>query len=71
MKPTLLLSDEAETTRLMLKDIPPVRDTKAHERCNCDRWGHPCPGCVNPDIVPARRLQFHHQSNSEITKWNT
>jgi hypothetical protein len=56
MKPTLLLSDEAETTRLMLKDVAfdqlPVRDTEAHAGCNCDRWGHPCPGCVNPDIVP-------------------
>ena len=56
MKPTLLLSDETETNRLMLKDVPfdelPVRDTEAHMGCNCDRWGHPCPGCVNSDIVP-------------------
>ena len=56
MKPTLLLSDEAKKTRLMLKDGAfaelPVRDTEAHLGCNCDRWGHPCPGCVNRDIVP-------------------
>jgi hypothetical protein len=56
MKPTLLLSDEAETTRLMLKDVAfdelPERDAEAHAGCNCDRRGHPCPGCVNPDIVP-------------------
>ena len=55
MKPTFLLSDETETTRLMLKDVPfdelPVRDTEAHVGCNCDRWGHPCAGCVNHDIV--------------------
>ena len=55
MKPTLLLSDEAETTRLMLKDVTfdelPVRDIEAHVGCNCDRWGHPCLGCVNPDVV--------------------
>src|SRR5262249_867284 len=55
MKTTLLLSDETETTRLMLKDVRfdelPVRDTEAHMSCNCDRWGHPCPGCVNRDIV--------------------
>jgi len=54
MKPILLLSDEAETTRLMLKEVAfgelPVRDTEAHVGCNCDRWGHPCPECVNPDI---------------------
>jgi hypothetical protein len=57
MKPTLLLSDEIETTRLMLKDVPfdelPVRDTAGHVGCNCDRWGHPCPGCTNRDIVPS------------------
>jgi len=57
MKPTLLLSDEAETTRLMLKDGPfeesAVRDTEAHLGCNCDRWGHPCPGCTNRDFVPS------------------
>lgn len=56
MKATLLLSDEAETTKLMLQDVAVdellIRDTEAHVGCNCDRWGHPCPGCVNPDIVP-------------------
>jgi hypothetical protein len=57
MKPTLLLSDEAETTRLMLKDVAfaelPVGDIEPHVGCNCDRWGHPCPGCVNHDTAPA------------------
>jgi hypothetical protein len=75
MKRTLLLSDEAETTRLMLKDVAfgglPVRETKAHASCNCDRWGHPCPGCINPDIVPGAETSASHQSNREITKWNT
>ena len=56
MKPTLLLSDGAETTRLMLKDVAfgklRVRNTETHVRCNCDRWGHPCSGCVAHDIVP-------------------
>jgi hypothetical protein len=56
MKTTLLLTDEAETTRLMLKniafDVLPLRDAEAHADCNCDRWGHPCPGCVNRDVVP-------------------
>jgi len=43
---TLLLTDEAQTTKLMLKDVAfdqlPVRDTDSHASCNCDRWGHPC-----------------------------
>ena len=55
MKATLL-TEKTKTTRLMLKDVAfdelPVRDTGAHAGCKCDRWGHPCPGCVNHDIVP-------------------
>jgi len=56
MKTTLLLTDETETARLMLKNIAfdklPLRHAEAHAGCNCDRWGHPCPGCVNRDVVP-------------------
>jgi hypothetical protein len=56
MKNTLLLTNELETTRLMLKDVAfdelLVRDTEARAGCNCDRWGHPCPGCVDREIVP-------------------
>ena len=72
MKPTLLLSDEAEITRLMLKDVAPVSETEVHVGCNCDRWGHPCPGCVNRDIVPGTETPVSSPvTNSEITKWNT
>lgn len=74
MKTTLLLADEAETTRLMLKDIAfeqsPVRETNAHAGCNCDRWGHPCAGCVNR-VISNAETPVHHQSQSEIPKWNT
>ena len=56
MKTTLLLTDETETARLMLKNIAfdelPMRDAEAHAGCNCDRWGHPCPRCVNRGVVP-------------------
>ena len=75
MKNTLLLTNEAETTRLMLNDVAfaelPVRDTETQAGRNCDRWGHPCPGCVNRDIVPIPETSTHHQSNNEITQWNT
>lgn len=56
MKTTLLLTDEAETTRLMLEDLAfdelALRHTEARAGCNCDRWGHPCSGCVERDIAP-------------------
>jgi hypothetical protein len=49
MKATLLLNDEPETARLMLKGVAfdpvKVRETEAVAGCNCDRWGHPCPSC--------------------------
>lgn len=52
MKRALLLTDETETTKLMLKDVAfddvPVRDSEAHASGNCDRWGHPCPGSRPP-----------------------
>ncbi len=50
MKATLLLSDEPETVRLMLKEITSggvaVRQNEARAGCNCDRWGHPCVGSL-------------------------
>jgi hypothetical protein len=75
MKSTLLLTDEPETTGLMLKDVAfdelSVRTPRRTAGCNCDRWGHPRLGCVDATSHPKLRLRFHHQSNSEITKWNT
>ena len=50
MKPTLLLNDEPETVRLMLEEVTSggvaVRESEARAGCNCDRWGHPCAGCL-------------------------
>ena len=49
MKQTLLLNDDLETVRPTLKDVTSggvaVRESEDHAGCNCDRWGHPCPGC--------------------------
>jgi hypothetical protein len=56
MKPTLLLNDEPEIVRLILEEVTSdgmaVRENEARAGCNCDRWGHPCSGCVDRDIVP-------------------
>jgi hypothetical protein len=52
MKPILLLSDEPETVRLMLEEVASggvaVCESEARAGCNCDRWGHPRAGCLNP-----------------------
>ncbi|HEU4771562.1 MAG TPA: hypothetical protein VFS68_05340 [Candidatus Udaeobacter sp.] len=54
MKATLLLNDESETAGLILKGVAfdpvKVRETKAVAGCNCDRWGHPCPGCAEREV---------------------
>ena len=56
MKTTLLLNDEPETARLMLEEVTfgsvAVREGEAHAGCNCDRWGHPCPECVDRNHPP-------------------
>jgi hypothetical protein len=56
MKNTLLLTEEAETSRLMLKDIArdelPVRNADAHAGCNRDRWGIPVPGASSATSYP-------------------
>ena len=54
MKTTLLLNDEPKTSRLMLKEVAfaelAARESEGRAGCNCDRWGHPCPGCVERKI---------------------
>jgi len=49
MKTILLLHDEAKEPRQLLgkalaDNVPP--EPEAVAGCNCDRWGHPCSGCV-------------------------
>jgi len=60
MKKILLLHDEARRpTQLLQNALPakfPVRETEAVAACNCDRWGHPWPGCVERIAQPAPEL---------------
>lgn len=52
MKMTLFLNDETVQTRLLLENTASaevsLRETEAVAGCNCDRWGHPFPGCGHP-----------------------
>ena len=73
MKTILLLHDEATLpTQLLRNALPsklPVRETEARAGCNCDRWGHPCAGCVDCNVPPEATISS--QLSSEVTKWNT
>jgi hypothetical protein len=59
MKPTLMLSDEPEIVMLLLKEVTSggmaVRKSEARADCNCDRWGHPCLGSLEPKKTAGRR----------------
>jgi hypothetical protein len=50
MKITLLLHDNARRPTHLLQNAvrarAPLGEIKSVAGCNCDRWGHPCPGCV-------------------------
>ena len=66
MKTTLLLNDELETTRLLLKEVA-LAESAAPESeslagCDCDRWGHPCSGCGGRNIRPEAETPSHQQS---------
>ncbi len=65
MKTNLLLDNETRAANLMLQNIAPtkmiVREAVAVAGCNCDRWGHPCPGCDEREVQMKRRFRFDHQ----------
>ena len=56
MKTILLLHDEARQPMKLLRNALsaklPVREIEAVDARNCDRWGHPCPGCVERIVQP-------------------
>jgi hypothetical protein len=60
MKTTLLLNDEVIGAKLLPQNPAatkvPVGEPKAVAGCNCDRWGRPCPGCVEHNGQPEVEL---------------
>jgi hypothetical protein len=56
MKTNLLLNDETRPAELILQNIAPtkviLREAVAIAGCNCDRWGHPCPGYDERKVQP-------------------
>jgi hypothetical protein len=70
MKTTLLLKDETRRAKLMLDDNALanviIREFAAVAGCTCDRWGHPCPGCDEPDVQP--KTKFASSAPAKQTK---
>jgi hypothetical protein len=71
MKTILLLHDEATQPTQLLPAKFPVRETEAVAGCNCDRWGHPCPGCVERVAQPAPELRISMPTKKGRKTWNT
>jgi hypothetical protein len=57
MKTILLIRDEARRpTHLSQNAVrarAPIGEIETVAACNCDRWGHPCSGCVERIAQPA------------------
>jgi len=62
MKTTLLLNDETTRATLLLENVAwtelSLREPEAVAGCNCDRWGHPCPGCGNGKVETKAERPF-------------
>jgi len=73
MKSTLLLNDEPETVRLMLKEVTSggvaVRESEARAAIAI-AGAIPVRGVSSPTNPRKPTLRFHHQSNSEVNRWN-
>jgi hypothetical protein len=56
MKKIFMLSDGITRPVQLLQNTTtatiPRCETQAVTGCNCDRWGHPCPGCVEVKTGP-------------------
>jgi hypothetical protein len=67
MKKILLLHDEAKHPTQLLRNTLPakflVRETETVAACNCDRWGHLWPGCVERIGQPAAELPISMPTN--------
>jgi hypothetical protein len=75
MRPILLLSDETTPRRQLLQDAAHtnvrVYHAEASAGCNCDRWGHPCPGCIEANVNRKRNFQFTSSQTTEVNRYNT
>jgi hypothetical protein len=75
MKAILLLNDETAPPRSRLQNVAggkvTVRPSEGTPGCNCDRWGHPCPNCVEYKVQPKAELPISTPAENDINTWNT
>ena len=76
MKAILLLNDETAPPRSRLQNVADskvtVRPSEGTPGCNCDRWGHPCPNCVEYNVpTEGGASDFITSRKKDINTWNT
>jgi len=66
METILLLNDKSGSGKLGLPNVASskvtVRPSEGSPGCNCDRWGHPCPYCVERDVQPDAELPIQERA---------
>jgi hypothetical protein len=59
MKTILLLHDESGSPKPRLQNVAGSKVTQRPSEgtpgCNCDRWGHPSPDCVEHPAISAKQ----------------
>lgn len=76
MKPILLLKNETLARERLVKAADtleiPTGETEAVAGCNCDRWGHPYPGCVHRVVEAEAHFPISiRQLTTGDGEWNT
>ena len=73
MEKILLLNDEARRSKHLLQNAvptrPPIGEIETVAARNCDRWGHPCPGCVRARCCSTETgpSDFNTRRRNEVT----
>jgi hypothetical protein len=75
MKTILLLHDESGSPKPRLQNVAGSKVTQRPSEempgCNCDRWGHPSPDCVEHNVRVQPNLSTSVPAKNEVNTWNT
>jgi hypothetical protein len=75
MKTILLLHDESGSPKPRLQNVAgsklTQRPSEGMPGCNCDRWGHPSPDCVEHNVQVQPKLSTSVLAKNEVSAWNT
>ena len=65
METILLLHDESGSPKPRLQNVARSKLTQRPREgtpgCNCDRWGHPSPDCVEHNVQVQPKLSLGHR----------